>query len=150
MQYFDKPPGNNSPTPAHQDGYYFMLEPNQAVTMWLALDDVDQENGCVRYLPSSQRPELRPHGQTDTLGFSQGILDYSDLDRSNEEAMVGRPGDLLVHHALTVHRADENRSKDRHRRSIGLIYYAADAVECPEKKQRQAALFDQWKKSGRI
>ena len=53
MQFFNKPPGIGQPTPSHQDGYYFMLEPNEAVTMWLALDDVDEENGCVRYVRGS-------------------------------------------------------------------------------------------------
>ena len=50
MQYFNKPPKIGKPTPAHQDGYYFMLEPNEAVTMWMALEAVDEENGCVRYV----------------------------------------------------------------------------------------------------
>lgn len=38
MQYFNKPPKIGLPTPPHQDGYYFMLDPPEAVTMWLALD----------------------------------------------------------------------------------------------------------------
>jgi phytanoyl-CoA hydroxylase len=43
MQYFNKPPSVGQPTPPHQDGYYFMLDPCEAVTMWFALDDVDEE-----------------------------------------------------------------------------------------------------------
>ena len=50
MQWFNKPPSGNE-TPPHQDGFYFMLEPNHALTLWLSLDDVSEENGCVRYLP---------------------------------------------------------------------------------------------------
>jgi phytanoyl-CoA hydroxylase len=42
--------------------------------------------------------------------------------------MVAGPGDLLVHHAVTVHRADGNPS-ERNRRSIGLIYYASRAQQ---------------------
>ena len=130
LQYFNKPSRIGQPTPAHQDGFYFMLEPCEAVTMWLALDDVDEENGCVRYLPRSHVDGLRPHGKTGTLGFSQGITDYgqpTDLDK--ELAIAARPGDLLVHHALTVHRADGNRSETRDRRALGFIYYAASAKE---------------------
>ena len=48
LQWFNKPARVGSVTPAHQDGFYFMLEPNEAVTLWLALDLVDEENGCVR------------------------------------------------------------------------------------------------------
>ena len=37
-----------------------------------------------------------------------------------------QPGDLLVHDAMTIHLADENRSS-RSRKAIGFIYYAASA-----------------------
>ena len=50
MQYFNKPTKIGKPTPPHQDGYYFILTPCEALTMWLALDEVDEENGCVRYV----------------------------------------------------------------------------------------------------
>ena len=76
MQYFNKPPGVGQPTPPHQDGYYFMLDPCKAVTMWFALDDVDEENGCVRYVRGSHKQGMREHARTKTLGFSQGIVDY--------------------------------------------------------------------------
>jgi phytanoyl-CoA hydroxylase len=126
LEWFDKPPRIGKFTPPHQDGYYFMLEPNEAATMWLALDPVDESNGCVRYIPGSHRKGLRPHGRTQVLGFSQGITDYGEADRKAEVPMVAEPGDLLVHHAVTVHRADGNPSP-RHRRSLGLIFYAARA-----------------------
>ena len=126
LQWFNKPPGRGKATPAHQDGYYFMLEPNEALTMWLALDTVDESNGCVRYIPGSRREGLRPHGRSDVLGFSQTIIDYGVADRNAETPIAAEPGDLLVHHSLTIHRADGNFS-ERHRRSLGLVYYLARA-----------------------
>jgi phytanoyl-CoA hydroxylase len=128
LEWFDKPPQLGKATPPHQDGYYFMLKPNEAVTMWLALDPVDQDNGCMRYIPGSHRKGLRPHGSTGVLGFSQGIADYSSADRHAEVAVSAAPGDLLVHHAMTIHRADGNLSF-RHRRSLGLIFYSASAQQ---------------------
>ena len=63
-----------------------------------------------------------------TLGFSQGITDYSTpQDKADEVAMPAHPGDLLVHHALTIHRADGNRSPARSRRALGFIYYSERA-----------------------
>ncbi len=130
LQYFNKPAGLSKPTPPHQDGFYFMLDPCQAVTMWLALDDVDEENGCVRYVRGSHRNGMRQHARTQTLGFSQGIVDYpTEADRSNEVSLPAKPGDLLVHHALTIHRADANRSTNRSRRALGWIYYSQHARE---------------------
>ena len=130
LQYFSKPPGVGLPTPPHQDGYYFMLDPCDAVTMWLALDDVDETNGCVRYVTGSHRTGMRPHGRTRTLGFSQGIQDYPlDSDSRDEVAILAKPGDLLVHHAMTIHRADGNASADRQRRALGLVYYGEHAKQ---------------------
>ncbi len=152
MQYFNKPPQVSTPTPPHQDGYYFMIEPCEAVTMWLALDDVDEENGCVRYVHGSNHCGLRPHVRTQTLGFSQGITDFgTDADMAGEVAHSARPGDLLVHHAMTIHRADGNRSESRHRRALGFIYYSqrakVDEVAAAAYQERMA---EEWKQAGKI
>ncbi len=128
IEYFNKPPKIGKPTPAHQDGYYFMLKPNNAVTMWLALEDADEENGCVYYIKGSHKTGMRPHGRTSTLGFSQGITDYGDADHELEIPFPAKPGDLLVHHSLTIHRAGGNAS-ERSRKALGLIYFGESAKE---------------------
>ena len=143
MQFFNKPPGKNQATPPHQDGYYMQLVPCKALTMWLALDNVDEENGCVRYVQGSHRLGMRPHARTQVLGFSQGITDYpSPNDIAQEVALPARPGDLLVHDALMIHRADGNRSANRTRRALGFIYYAESAKEDLEAKQAYQARLD--------
>jgi phytanoyl-CoA hydroxylase len=143
LQYFNKPPGIGKPTPAHQDGYYFMLDPCEALTIWVALDHVDDENGCVRYVTGSHKRGMRPHCRTQTLGFSQGITDYGELDTTNEVAFHASPGDVLVHDAMTIHRADGNQSANRTRRAIGIVYYSdrarvdEDAVLAYKKKLKR-------------
>lgn len=135
MQYFNKPPKLGQPTPPHQDGYYFMLSPSEAVTMWLALEPVDEENGCVRYVQGSHARGMRPHGRTQVLGFSQGMTDFGTAeDLQNEVYFICQPGDLLVHHALTIHRADGNQSVSRTRQALGFIYYAQHAKEDTARK----------------
>jgi len=129
LQYFNKPPGIGQATPAHQDGHYFMLQPCQAVTMWMALDNVDEENGCVRYLRGSHLDGMRPHERTQTLGFSQGIANFGHTETREEVACPAKPGDLLAHHALTVHWADANASPTRTRRALGFIFYGESARE---------------------
>jgi hypothetical protein len=131
MQYFNKPASIGPATPPHQDGYYFHLTPCEAVTGWLALDDVDEENGCIHYVRGSHKGNgFRPHGHTGVLGFSQGITDFGKVDdRANTVAFPGPAGTFLMHHARTIHWALPNRSKDRSRRAIGFIYYARRARE---------------------
>ena len=130
LQYFNKPPALGQATPPHQDGFYFMLEPCRALTMWMALDVVDEENGCVRYVRHSHTRGMRPHGRTETLGFSQGITDFGQAtDSENEVPCPAQPGDLLAHHALTIHRAEANTSATRTRRALGFIFYGESARE---------------------
>lgn len=137
VEYFNKPPKIGKPTPPHQDGYYFMLEPQQALTMWLALETVTEETGCVKYIRGSHLKGMRPHGRTSTLGFSQGIVDFgTEDDIKNEIAFPASAGDLLVHHSLTVHRAGANTTADRSRKAIGLIYWGESAKEDKEAKEK--------------
>lgn len=121
-EWFNKPPRTNHPTPPHQDNFYFCLTPPRVLTMWLALDPVDEENGCLRYIKGSHHLGLRPHNRTKTLGFSQGISDYDDQDRANESPIHAMPGDVLIHHGNTIHRAAPNQSSSRHRRSFGMVF----------------------------
>jgi phytanoyl-CoA hydroxylase len=152
MQYFSKPPGVGKPTPPHQDGYYFKLKPCKALTMWLALDDVDEANGCVRYVRGSHKRGLRKHTRTQTLGFSQGIEGYPESqDIEHEKPLSARNGDLLVHHALTIHRAEGNLSENRPRRAIGFIFYSEDAQEdLKAHASYQRRLAEELKSSGKI
>jgi phytanoyl-CoA hydroxylase len=150
LQWFNKPPLASSPTPPHQDGYYFMIEPCDAVTMWLALDVVDEENGCVRYVRGSHRKGLRLHGSTGVLGFSQGITDYCDEDQALEVPMPAAPGDLLIHHSLTIHSAGSNRSQ-RARKALGFIYYSSKARENTEAHEEyQRKIKEEWGKENRL
>ena len=130
LQFFNKPPALSQATPPHQDAFYFKLEPCSALTMWMALDVVDEENGCVRYVKGSHKNGLRPHRKTKTLGFSQGISDFgTEVDRSDEVICSAQPGELLVHHAMTIHRAEPNTSNTRSRRALGFIFYGESALE---------------------
>jgi phytanoyl-CoA hydroxylase len=124
-EWFNKPAGTNSPTPPHQDNYYFCLVPPHVVTIWMALDPVDDENGCLRYVRGSHLHGVRPHGRSNILGFSQGVSDYGPEDTNQEVAIHLQPGDVVVHHGNTIHRAEPNRSAHRNRRSFAMVYRGA-------------------------
>jgi ectoine hydroxylase-related dioxygenase (phytanoyl-CoA dioxygenase family) len=52
VQY--KPPFKGGPTVWHQDyPYWPVLEPGDLVSAWLALEDADEENGCMSMVPGS-------------------------------------------------------------------------------------------------
>ena len=121
-QWFNKPPGTQHPTPPHQDNYYQNLKPCVSGTIWIALDRIDEENGCLRYVAGSHLRGYRPHGRSSVLGFSQGILDFGPDDLARESKMILEPGDASVHHGMTIHRAEPNCSLTRHRRAFALLY----------------------------
>ncbi len=122
MEWFNKPPGTNHITPPHQDNYYFCLAPASVVTIWLALDPVDAENGCLRYVSGSHLSGFRDHEKSKVLGFSQGITGYSADDFVREVAVPLQPGDAVAHHGMIIHRADANSSQTRQRRSLAMVF----------------------------
>lgn len=148
VEYFDKPPGKNHPTPAHQDGYYFCIEPNAACTVWIPLEPVDETNGALTYVKGSHRLGVREHRTSSVLGFSQGLAE--------DPAVLGElvpcavePGDVLVHHSLTIHLAGPNRSASRRRRAIGYVFFPADATRDEQAFARyEAALLGQHRAKG--
>ncbi|NKB51108.1 MAG: phytanoyl-CoA dioxygenase family protein [Rhizobiaceae bacterium] len=153
MQYFNKPAGIGKATPPHQDGYYFHLTPCEAVTGWLALEDVDHENGCIHYVRGSHKfEEFRPHGQTGVLGFSQGMTDFGTAeDQKNTVSFPGQAGTFLMHHAKTIHWAGANQSPTRSRRALGFIYYAKRArLDQSKRDAYQRRLDEQLLKSAKI
>ncbi|EOD31934.1 hypothetical protein EMIHUDRAFT_231174 [Emiliania huxleyi CCMP1516] len=99
-----------------------------AVTAWLALDPADEDNGCLRYVRGSAAGGVRAHHYSGVIGFSQTLDAAADAaDAQNEFALPAAPGDLLLHTATMVHRADANLSEQRPRRAIGAIFYGASA-----------------------
>ena len=142
VQYFDKPAGSGRATPPHQDGAYFPIEPNHAVTLWLALEDVGEDQGCVRYARGSARRGLLEHEASGTLGFSRRAVGF-DPARAEVAAFPCRAGDLVAHHSLTVHWCGPNTHEDRGRQALGFIYYGAgchhDAAASEDYQRRLAA-----------
>ena len=150
VEYFAKPPLVGTPTPPHQDGYYFLMEPNEALTMWLALDDMTEQNGCIRYVQGSHRKGMRRHAKSNVLGFSLGITDYGPEDEAAEVPMSSQPGDLHVHHSMTIHRADGNPTEHPRRALASVCYSALARVNEEASEDYQCELTDELAKAGKI
>lgn len=123
VQYFNKPPGANTATPPHQDAIYFDTNAAETVELWLALDDADEDTGCMYYVRGSHVLGLLPHQPTGVTGFEQGLVD--DAICKDPRTLVpcsARAGDLLVHSALIVHWSGKNESNHRQRRALSFIF----------------------------
>jgi ectoine hydroxylase-related dioxygenase (phytanoyl-CoA dioxygenase family) len=114
--FFSKPAGESEKYVAwHQDTTYWGLEPPFAATLWIAIDDSDVANGCLRVIPGSHH-KLLPHGKSaktgNILGNNQEI-DPAFIDESKAVDLELRAGQASLHHGLTVHGSNPNRSGRR-------------------------------------
>lgn len=130
LEWFDKLPYDTNATPAHQDGFYWNRKPDIACGVWIALDPVDQENGCLWYARGSQRQGIQPHGASGVLGFSQGLLGF-DKSKLDPVPIELQPGDAVAHSSATIHWTDTNRTP-RHRRAVASFCFGASTVRDEE------------------
>lgn len=138
-EWFNKPPLSTKGTPPHQDNFYFSLRPCHVITIWMALDVVDDENACVRYIPGSHLLPTRPHAAGGVLGFSQQISDYGPADTAREVPVHLEPGDIMAHHGNTIHLAGANTSATRHRRAFAMVFKGNSCVRDEEAFARYQA-----------
>ena len=77
----------------HQDARYVGLEPHNWVTAWLAVTDVNEENGCMYMLPGSHEQPLVEHddtyGEDNILTRGQTI---HGVDEASTYLFCSRPG----------------------------------------------------------
>lgn len=119
---FNKPPRIGEELLAHQDlAYYPYLGPDDLITCWIALDDVDLANGAMQYLPGTHRAAIE-HERT---GLQQALaIDAASLDEKDAVAVTLTAGEAVAHHGLTVHRSAPNTS-GRPRLGVAILYIRA-------------------------
>jgi phytanoyl-CoA hydroxylase len=122
--YFNIPPGTTACTPPHQDNHYYKFEPAETLSIWVALDPVDEDNGGMRYVRASHRKTFRDHGPGRIAGFSQVVTDFGPSDEANEISFRLGPGDAVVHHGKTIHRSPGSRVF-RQRRGYSMFLRSA-------------------------
>jgi ectoine hydroxylase-related dioxygenase (phytanoyl-CoA dioxygenase family) len=119
-----KEPGGRD-TDAHQDHPYWPIEGDRTLTAWIPLMDIDDETGCMGYVPGSHR------GEREFVNiFTEPGSGAKLLERYAPALPVFVPceaGDVLFHHGSTAHLARPNRST-RMRRVHTAIYFADGAV----------------------
>lgn len=116
-----KMPGDNKPTAWHQDLPYWPHNVNEQLSCWIALQDVDETNGCMGFVPGTHRlGKLDPINLTDP----QDIFSMVPGRKPEEFQPVWVPlkaGSATFHHGLTFHGAGYNHS-DQPRLAFVIIY----------------------------
>jgi ectoine hydroxylase-related dioxygenase (phytanoyl-CoA dioxygenase family) len=120
--------GNTKPFGWHQDNGYGELDPYNALTTLTALDDTDQENGCLWLIPGSHKDGQMRVTQTEEQKKSKSEI-IVPVNESLAKPMEMKAGDALIFSCWMLHKSDGNYSKNRDRRILFLRYADADAVE---------------------
>ncbi|HEX3383913.1 MAG TPA: phytanoyl-CoA dioxygenase family protein [Mucilaginibacter sp.] len=137
-----KEPGGG-PTPWHQDQYYWPIDTNNTITMWMPLVDIDVDMGMLTFASGS---------------FDKGaIFDFEISDESESafddyvkeknfpitRATTMKAGDATFHRGFTIHNAPGNNS-DKMREVMTIIYLADGARVSQPKNEWQKNDLAKW------
>ncbi len=115
-----KKSGRPQEFPWHQDNGYTFVEPQQYLTFWIPLVDVDIQNGCPWIAPGLHRLGTLKHWAT-PIGLK--CLD----DVPNAVAAPADRGDIIVFSSLAPHRTGPNLKAGTVRKAY-ILQYAPDGA----------------------
>jgi non-heme Fe2+,alpha-ketoglutarate-dependent halogenase len=110
-----KEAGDGKKVTWHQDLTYWGLEPQDVVSVWLALSPATVESGCMRMVPGTQTGPLLPHRENvaaDNI-LSRGQTIAGTVDEQAAVHIVLAPGNMSLHHGRVWHGSNPNVSADR-------------------------------------
>lgn len=128
-----KPPQTGRAIPWHQDATYWNIA-GKMTSIWLALDDVDDDNGTMYVLPSYHAGDPLPRRETADDLFAEEI-DPTALPKDVDQLQVGyflKAGEAGMHHVMIPHRSPVNGSHNRWRRVLVVRYMSADGDMTPQ------------------
>ena len=123
--FFCKMPKDGKSVAWHQDASYWPLSPSMAATVWLAIDDADIENGCMKFVAGSHHfghMTYRPSESTDHNVLSQSIDNAEQYGTVVYDEL--KAGQVSIHSDLLLHGSESNDSS-RRRCGLTLRYCAA-------------------------
>jgi len=126
--FFCKMPHDGKSVAWHQDASYWPLTPSKAVTVWLAIDDADIENACMKFVAGSQHVghlTFRPSADDEGNVLNQTIEDAEQYGEVVYDELAA--GQVSVHADLLLHGSEANES-DRRRCGLTLRYCTPDVV----------------------
>ncbi len=130
---FVKAPQTAQRTVFHQDWAYFQISGEKCCIVWVPLDVVTRDNGAMEYIRGSHRwgrkfaPNLLFAQSPNPLSPYERVPDIeANRDDFDIVSFDVEPGDVIIHHVLTVHGAGGNRTRDQYRRAVTLRYCGDD------------------------
>lgn len=135
---------NGGYTPWHQDQYYWPLDTENTITMWMPLVDIDEQMGMLTFVSRSHKKG------------AIGSIEISDESEETYDAYIAehafpiakadsmKAGDATFHTGWTIHSAGRNHSQTKIREVMTIIYYADGARITPPQNQNQVNDIAAW------
>jgi hypothetical protein len=137
---------------AHSDSVHMATYPKGGlIAIWVALDDIDEDNGPLFYYPGSHK---LPYATNADMGNATGPVlsanpnkNYEDYQQSviedkglKKEILSAKKGDVFVWHANLLHGGMPHINKDKTRRSMVVHYFVKGRICYHELSQRPAVI----------
>ena len=126
---FSKAPQTGRATPWHQDGEYWPIRPLATATVWIAIDESNEDNGCLNILTGSNNAKtLLPHQSLSGKGAALDKEIKPELIKSKDVVSVPlQPGQMVIFDVFTAHGASPNLSNQR-RAGFAIRYMPGTSI----------------------
>ncbi|MGE0153535.1 MAG: phytanoyl-CoA dioxygenase family protein [Reyranellaceae bacterium] len=110
-EFFFKDPGDKRFVSWHQDDTYWHLEPAIEVTAWIAVSDVPEQAGPVRFIKGSHTASrYKIVNQPDANNMLQSGQIAQGVNEEDAVSAVLKAGEASFHHTRTLHASRPNTS----------------------------------------
>jgi ectoine hydroxylase-related dioxygenase (phytanoyl-CoA dioxygenase family) len=138
-QLLVKEPNTAEHTPLHQDLPYWPIRGQQIISIWAGFDPVTEEAGAVQYIKGSHNwGKFYVPATFGTKSDFADIYRKAGLETMPDPARLIRdnemlrwdldPGDVVLHHPLTLHYSPGNQTVSGRRRGLALRYIGEDVT----------------------
>ena len=93
----------------HQDKRYWRYSNDNLVSIWLALDDEDSDNGVLEFIPGSHLMKFESD-QFDEKEYFKEDIDKNARLIEQKVSTTLKKGDIIIFHSLLLHRANKNNT----------------------------------------
>ena len=140
----------------HSDSLHMTTYPlGGLLGVWIALEDIEEDNGPVHYYPGSHKLPYFLNKDFDNVGtkWFLGTKAYMDYEKMIEQKVAAtsiqkklftaKKGDILIWHANLLHGGEAHLNKDKTRKSMVLHFFEKEAI-CYHEVTQRPALFPKW------
>jgi len=125
---YPKEPGDGRFISWHQDSAHWGLDSDKILTVWIALTEANEANGCMRMMLGSHKDGIAPHRDTwnpDNI-LTRGQTIDAKIDEEKAVWVMLKQGEASFHHVDMWHASKSNETKNR-RVGLALRYITPEA-----------------------